>query len=498
MGIFGLAYKIVEGELKSMEIQDLGKYEKEIKKYAVYLYDADLGKGGTGFLLTYQESEYVYVFTALHVVLGMLTRVGNDLNGDWNENHFVCRGNEMKYCTLYQELDEESLAPKTDDEIKTIVGEIGDELRSSQNKKRNKDVAVLRIPKKKFKDDCVFEKSLYCIEEEKLQDDFPFIGVGFPNNGKVALKIEGNSKKWNKSNKIRDCQAVGMDFDFVEKMRGFSGTGLVTDYMGRLILTGFVVSCDREEKHQCFRAVGTSEIVSKMKKKGWDVPQIYGKGVPPEKLLEKVWCFKEDLKYMNSSVRQDLRGIFIRIEKENKIDALAEKEFFYDIPKCTRERIACPIYWKGCYWILYMYRALHDLIDENQYINIHGEKLKIEYICTEGDGQAEIYSVIASAIRKNILGQQIKGNCILVWQSEKNPDRIIFQKNNFKRIVQSIANGDETGKPEIAGYDLLEGEMKTKNYGIFHIKYLLGQLEQCQSMDDVNAKVGEVLENVWK
>lgn len=86
----------------------------------------------------------------------------------------------------------------------------------------------------------------------------------------------------------------------------------------------------------------------------------------------------------------------------------------------------------------------------------------------------------------------------MVWQSEKNPDRIIFQKNNFKRIVQSIANGDETGKPEIAGYDLLEGEMKTKNYGIFHIKYLLEQLEQCQSTDEVNAKVGEVLENVWK
>ena len=37
------------------------KWEKVYRKY---LYDADLGKGGTGFLLTYQESEYVYVFTA--------------------------------------------------------------------------------------------------------------------------------------------------------------------------------------------------------------------------------------------------------------------------------------------------------------------------------------------------------------------------------------------------------------------------------------------------
>ena len=481
-----------------MEIQNLGKYEKDIKKYAVHLQDVGVGEGGSGFLLTYQESGYVYIFTALHVVIGTLTKVGRDLSGNWNENHFVCRGDEIEYCTLYQELDEEYLALKTEEEIKKIIDKIEDELKSSQNKRRDKDIAVLRVSKNKFKDNCIFEKSLYCIEEEKLSNDFPFIGVGFPDDKPFALKIEGSSKGWNKSGRLRDCQAVGMDYEFVEKMKGFSGTGLVTEYMGRLILTGFVVCCDSDEKHQCFRATGTSEIVSIMKKKGWEVPEVYGKGVPPENFLEKVCYFKEDLKYMDLSVKQGLRSIFIKIEKDNRLDVLAEKEAFYDIPKCTGERIACPIYWKGCYWIQYIYRTVHALMDEKQCINIHGENLKIEYICTEGDGQAEISTVIASAIRKNILGQQIKGNCILVWQSEKNPDRNIFQKNNFKRIVQSIADGDESGEPEKAGYDLLDGEMKTKNYAIFHIKYLLGQLEQCHSMDEVNTRVEEVLEYVWK
>ena len=86
----------------------------------------------------------------------------------------------------------------------------------------------------------------------------------------------------------------------------------------------------------------------------------------------------------------------------------------------------------------------------------------------------------------------------MVWQSEKNPDRMIFQKRKFKNIVQSIAESSESVKLKMAGYDLLDGEMKTKNYGIFHIKYLLEQLDQCQSMDEVNVRVGEVLEYVWQ
>ncbi|MCI8287890.1 MAG: hypothetical protein HFH89_09610 [Lachnospiraceae bacterium] len=480
-----------------MKIQDMCKYEKDIKKYSVRLQDAGTGESGSGFVLAYHESKYVYIFTALHVVLGTLTKVGRDLNGDWNGSHFVCKGNEIEYCTLYQELDEGYLEYKTEEEIKEIVYKIDADVRND-NKKRNKDIAVLRIHKEKFSYDSIFEEKLYCIEEEMLSDDFPFIGIGFPNGKDIALKLEGRSKRWNKSNKLRDCQAVGMDSEFLEKMKGFSGTGLVTDYMGRLIFAGLVVSCDYDERHQIFYAVGTSEIVSKMKTKGWEAPKLYGKGMPPENFLEKVCCFEDDLEYMELPVKRGLTGIFVEIDKENKPNILAEKEPFYDIPKCTSERIACPIYWKGRYWILYIYRAVRNLMEGNQYININGDKLKIGYICTEGDGQAEISAVIASAIRKNILGQQIKGNCILVWQSEKNPDRMIFQKRKFKNIVQSIAESSESVKLKMAGYDLLDGEMKTKNYGIFHIKYLLEQLDQCQSMDEVNVRVGEVLEYVWQ
>lgn len=482
-----------------MEIHDMDRYEERIKKYAVRLDDSI--EVGSGFLFAPQESNFVYIFTALHVVINTLTRIGTDLIVNWNEDCFVCKETEMEYCTLYSELDGEYLAQKTEDEIKKIVKKIDTQLRNNQNQERNKDVAALRIPKNRFKDSSLFEKSPYCIEEKKLQQDFSFLGFGFPNAKDFVLRLEGRSIKWNKKNQIRECQAIEMGQDFVSKMKGFSGTGLVTDYHGRLVLTGVVVSCDSNEKHQCFRSVGMSEILSKMKEKGWELPDIFGRGVPPDDFLDKVSYFQEDLSYMDSPVESGLLEAFLEIEQGNKPGELAKTEVFYDIPECTGERIACPIYWKGRFWVIYVYRAIHDLVGANDCINLNGQELKIEYICTEGNGKADISTVVASAIKQNILGNQIKGDCILIWQSEESPNRGIFQKRKFKNIVKSIAGGtayEMKGKPEKAGYDLLAGEMKTKNYGIFHIKYLLEQLEQCRTMDEVDNKVREVLNDVWK
>lgn len=487
-----------------MEIHDMDINTKHIKKYAVCLRGSGsgyFGESGSGFLFAPRESNSVYIFTVLHVVIHTLTRIGNNLIVDGDDCHFECRGTEIEYCTLYQELEEEYLAQRTEKEIKEIVRKIDREVSSSQNQERNKDVAVLRIPKSKFKNDDVFGREFYCIEEEELSDDFSFIGFGYPGGKDFMLELKGESRKWNKRDQLRDCQAMGMGQDFVDQMKGFSGTGLVTEYQGRLIFSGLVVSCDSFEKHQCFRAVGTSEIILKMKEKGWEIPDVFGNGAPPEDFLDRVSYFQEDLKYMELSVRRDLKRTFAEIERENKPTDLAKAEAFYDIPKCTGERIACPIYWKGRFWILYIYRAIRDLMGSNDSVNINGQELKIEYICTEGNGKAEISTVVASAIRRNILGHQIKGNCILVWQSEENPDRRIFHKKKFKNIVESIAEGNmggTDGKPEKAGYDLLSGEMRTKNYGIFHIKYLLEKLEECHTMEEADKKVREILRDVWE
>ena len=479
----------------------MDNYEKCIKKYAVRLNDSI--ESGTGFLFTRQGSDYVYIFTVLHVVISTLTKVGkNNLTVDWNESHFVCRGVEIEYCTLYHELDMECLMSKTEEHIKQIINNIEDKVMNRQNQERNKDIVVLRIQKSNFMDNSsVSEEELYCIDEEKLQDNFQFIGFGFPNEKMFALRLDGKNIRWNKENGLRDCQAIGMDQDFVNQMRGFSGTGLVTEYLGRLILIGFVVSCNMDEKNQCFRVVGTSEILSRMKQKGWEIPNIFGEGMPPENFLDKVFYFKDDLENMYSEVKSGLTSIFMEIEKENKPSKLAKTEVFYDIPKCVSERISCPIYWKGRYWMSYIYKTVHDLISDDSCIKINGQQLKIEYICTEGNGEANISTVVASAIKKNILGYQIKGNSILFWQSAKNPNRGIFQKRKFKNIVKNIADGTlcgVNGKPVKAGYDLLTGEMQTKDYGIFHIKYLLEQLEKCQVMNEANNKVKEVLEDVWK
>lgn len=482
-----------------MEMHEMDKYMEQIERYAVRLYDSV--EAGSGFLFVPQGSDSVYIFTALHVVINTLTGIGKDLAVDWGESHFVCKGAELEYCTLYQELDEGYIAQKTGEELRKIVNKIDREVRDSENPERNKDIAVLRVPKGKFEAGSVFAEGLCCIGEERLPSDFQFMGAGFPNGKDYRLMLKGHSIRWNKIKRLRDCQALGMEQEFVERMRGFSGTGLVTDYRGKLIFIGIVVSCDSNEKHQCFRAVGTSEILSGMERKGWELPDIFGKGVAPDDFLEKVSYFREDLKYMDTLVRRGLKNAFMEIARDNQPGKLAETEKFYDIPKCTGERISCPVYWKGRFWLIYIYRVIGNPAGADHCVIIDGQELKMKYICTEGSGKAEISTVVASAIRQNIFGPEIKGDCILVWQSEENPDRHIFSKRRFKNVVEDIADGNMYGmnyKLEKEGYDLLAGEMKTKNYGIFHIKYLLEQLEKCHTMDEVGDKIRGILEDVWK
>ena len=65
-----------------MDILDMDRYEERIKKYAVRLDDSI--EVGSGFLFAPQESEFVYIFTALHVVINTLMHDRRNFRGRWD------------------------------------------------------------------------------------------------------------------------------------------------------------------------------------------------------------------------------------------------------------------------------------------------------------------------------------------------------------------------------------------------------------------------------
>lgn len=455
---------------------------------------------GSGFLFVPQKSKFIYIFTALHVVIRCFYRTEAKLCFDWKEQHFECGKTELEYCTLYQELSREALSRCPDERVREIVDNMIIKL-ELERQDGNKDIAVLRIPGNKLAQYSEFGKFVNCIDENKEVYDLPFCGLGYPNRKTVAIKLEGTCLQWDAKAELLTCQAQGMESNFVEAMHGFSGTGIVVDCGGRLVLAGLVTSCSREEMHQCFEVVGVSQILDQMKAMGWEVPNKMGQGKPPEDFLDRVEMFEKDLQLMEPDVKEGLRNILHGIDRSGTPEERAASEKFYDIPRCETERIACPVYWKGRYWTICICKILNNSETDNHYQGRDGKSLEIKYICTEGNGEADIATVVASAIMQNVLGDQIKGDSILVWQSAKSPDRNIFSKEKLKRIVGDIASGNMhkvSERPNKTGYDLMNGEMKEKDYGILHINYLLSKLEDCMSMDQVKEKIREGLEDVWR
>lgn len=480
-----------------IEVHDMERYKDRIRKYAVRL--DDLNEGGSGFLFAPENSCYVYIFTALHVVIKMLSPEKQKLRVDWDGQQLVFDESEVDICTLFSELEQQRLAQLQKDEVKKIVGNLDLAFGNDGYSERHKDIAVLRLPRDKFGKGIVFEKFPRHIDEKELSMELPFLGLGYPNKKTVSLELEGKCKRWNREKQIWDCQAVNMEYQFVESMKGFSGTGLVVDYQGILILAGIVACCDSGELHQCFYATGVSEIIQKMKLYGWEIPERFSGGSPPENF--GAIDFKDDLRYMQDQVRKGLHKELYKISNKCIPGEMSQTQKFYDVPVCTDGRIACPFYWRGRFWSIFICKILNGTEEKKYYVSKDGVSLGLEFICTEGNGKADIATVVASAIRQNVLGNQIKGNCILIWQSLERPDRDYFTKKGFKNIVENIAEGNTYGMEGIsnkAGYDLMDGEMRDKNYGIFHVKYLLSFLEECETMDEVKDKVMEVLEHVWK
>lgn len=459
-----------------MSAHRMDKYRNEIKKHAVRL---ETGAGtGTGFLFFTEESEYVYIFTALHVVLDLFVR---DKEGYLDVGGVKIPAGELAAAALYPEVEKGI----TDGEYDRIQDELNDSGRAG----REFDAVVIRAPRDKVKTAGQPDGQLYWMDEKDLPEDFSFLGFGYPDGKEFSLELYGNSKGWNGEGNYFDCQAEEITYEpFADAVKGYSGTGLITEYQESLILTGFVIWCPWNEKHRCFCSVGISEIIRRMEEKGWETPPKYGKGVPPDTFLEIGMRALEqyDLQYMEREVSRGIQKEFFEIARRRTPRQLAKERPPYDVPVCDRERLACANYWEGCRWTLLVGHMLAD-----------GPRL--EYICSEGEGNADIASVIASVARSGVIGGQITEDCILIWQSRKNPSREYYTRRKFKNIVANIADGrqsDGDGQPPC--YDLVYGEMSGREYGICHVNHLIHKLEECGTMEETRDAVREALDEIWR
>lgn len=445
---------------------------------------------GTGFIYTVKNSIYVYIITAGHIVLKALAK-GKNICIDYLLASKQYTALQFEMYTLFEESE--------------LTEALYEKLGGSEYEERHRDIVVLRIKEQEFQCNGEGISSVLCLSEEKISRDIIFAGYGFPGEKKDYEELFGNCLRWNSEDKMVTCKAVNIDsYMFQEKMKGFSGTGLVAEYEGSPVFIGIVAACDSEEMHQQFRIVGSTEISEELKKAGWETMEEYHAGTTPTGFYSGDMMALQDknLEDMELATSELIKKELRQIDRKCLPQEMIIDERFYNIPLCDRNRKGCMDYWCGRVWPLFLASVLHDKVNDAYYLSKEGKKLAIEYICSEGDGKADLATVVGQAVSGSVLGEQIPGDCILVWQSRENPrTHRTFSRKKLKSIVANIASGINNkykGFSRDAAYDLLDGEMKEKDFGIVHVQEIIIKLDGCQTRDEMREKMEEVLNGIWE
>lgn len=435
---------------------------------------------GSGVAFDTKNDEYRYIFTVFHVIK------------KWIDNkcklEFVLQNKTFEGPKVFEE-NKNVCLPMEQEEIKKYLKEY-----DNQEIPIERDLAVIKVCKT---EGMGFLKDFSCMDAEILFENQFYIGNGYPRTDDLTIELYGEYKE--KKDKTIYCSVEDKVYtDFTNSMHGFSGTGLFIERGQKRILIGLVDRANSDEQNNIFLAVNILDLIHKMQKVGWDIPEIIqAVDLENDKLNDKKYddvcnSFIKDLEL--ASV---LRVKYRQLVKNLSMQELLEKEKYYDVPKCNcKQREACPNFIVGRIFFFGLSKLLNDDYKCNYFDITENKKLTMEYICSEGSGNADIGTVTRKLVTEDILGNRIAGDSIVIWQSMQTAFLSKKSKTALRKVVTDIA-GNENDENGRMGIDLLDGEMNGKDYAIIHLMEFGRKISECSSMDNVKEKVREALDELW-
>ena len=466
----------------STEKEKYRELEKKIKsKDSAVQIKLDGKPAGSGVAFDTKNDGYRYIFTVFHVVKNWISnkcKLEFVLHNDTFKGPEVFEENK-NVCLLLEQEEMQKYLKECDDEKIPI----------------EKDVVVIRIDKTEE----MYSLNAFSYMDAKLlhEDEF-YIGNGYPNLDSLKIELYGEYKE--KKESTIYCSVEDKVYtDFTDSMHGYSGTGLFIGRGQGCSLIGLVDRTNSDEQNNIFLAVDILELLHKMQKIGWETPEIVqAVDLENDKLNDKKYddvcnSFIKDIELAN-----ELRLKFRHLVKKLSMQELLENEKYYDVPKCNcKHRKVCPNFIVGRIFFLGLSKLLNDDYECNYFDITENEKLTMEYICSEGRGEADIGTVSRTLVTEGILGNQIAGDSFVVWQSMQTASISKKSKTGLRKLVTNIA-GNENKEKGKKGIDLLDGEMSGKDYAIIHLMEFGREISECNSIDEVKEKVREVLDELWK
>lgn len=412
----------------------------------------------------YKTSEYIYIFTAAHVVLDKKDIVVRYIDEDQN--------------VLEVRIEEENIAHHKDKKIKD--GELP-----------NRDVAVLRCKRQDANKAIVNTYKLQTVEN--LSGYREIIFSGFPDtlhqessfifSNKTINATLGNIDKKEKRFTYGISPSVIINpHEANYQLVGFSGSGMFWNDNSELLLLG-INSNSLGEKADLGTCAGMSSelIVEICEEKSWDIP-IMANSVMGN-LEDAIENFLYEID--NDELHEIMKDII-----ENDFENVIRSDFCGISKECENVNCSheCQTFRNYLLIILCILKYLNDSIEfEKAYIENEGESISVRYVCCDGElklNKVTLSSFINSLKNDYLINNKINERSLILWGTKKpikGTDKYCTPKK-FRRIIKDIKGSYISGR----GFDIKRGLNQPKELAIIEISTLIEKINDSTLENMVN------------
>lgn len=400
-------------------------------------------------------SEYIYVFTAGHVVLNRKDIRVRYIDKDQNEKYF--------------EIDKDNVACHSCIEI-------------SEDKIALNDVAVLRCSRSSISNLNIHTYKLQ--STENLNDNKDIVFRGFPDslsqkssfifsNKPVNATLENAEKKLKRFT-YRFNTSLGVNYyEANDQLTGFSGSGMFLDDNSSLALLG-INSGSLGKNADLNTCVGmSSELILEIcDHKGWDKPIMTSdiKG----NLEDAAYNFQNEI--YNDDLIEIMEGIisedFSKVMRSNFCGISKECEY----SSCPHE---CQVFRNQLLIIICILKYLNNSVKfEEASIRNGTQDIPVRFVCCDGEkklSKVSLSNFIRSLKVDYLMERKLEEHSLILWGTKKkvNGKENYCTPKMFKNIIKDIKNS----YIQDVGFDIKRGISQPKEIAIIEIDTLIAKIE---------------------
>lgn len=419
-----------------------------------------------------KSSEYIYIFTAAHVVS--------------NQKNIIVKYIDKDQKVFDVKIEENNIAWHRDKEIE-------------KGKLPSRDVAILRCERKNADKAIMNTYKLQTVEN--LQENREMVFRGFPDillqessfifSNKIANVTLENIDKQEKRFTYGISPSVGINpFEANDQLVGFSGAGIFSSNNSELLLLGINSSSLGENADLNTCAGMSSELIVEIcKEKCWDEPIMANSVVG--NLEDAIDNFFVEIE------NDELHEIMKKIIK-NDFEKVIRSDFCGISKECENRSCPqqCQTFRNYLLIIICILKYLNDSIEFDKASIKNEEKIvPVRYVCCDGEKEltkVSLCSFINSLKNDYLINNKIDENSLILWATKNKISGLekYCTPKRFRSIIKDIK------EPYISSrrFDIKTGLNQPRELAIIEIDTLIGSIND-DTLENMVNFIKETLAN---